>query len=188
MNKGIKKLASAKAEKYGGEDRAEYRRGRGAKRYRTERVSQTETPEMGAYTPWYGRDSEGAALSGTDPATYNADNKGLSATYGRMVREQERSQTAMGYPAERAKKDAISYINQYRDMVVKPSSARILGKNKAKQLENKAWNRAASGSGVADGAWKKTARKGLSSFRRGGVSRAAGKQNYRNWKLDLGED
>lgn len=186
MNKNIKALASAKAKKYGGEDSAEYRRGRGAKPYRTERVSQTETSEMGTYKPWSGHDSDGGVIGGVDKATYNADNKALSATYGREVQEDKKFYGSMGVPSTVAGKYSISNINQNRDMVVKPSSARVLGRKKAQQMENKAWKMSEGNMGNAKVDWKGIANKGLTSFRRGGVSKAAGESNYRSWRDDLG--
>ena len=189
MNKNIKALASAKAKKYGGEDSAGYRKGRGAKPYHTERVSQTETPQMGTVSAWVGSESMDNGktfneIGGTNLATYNADNKAISASIGRRIAQNKKYDNAYGISDKVSGLGNIRQINQENQTIIKPSWTRIYGKKKAAQLESRAFKAGSSSGFNKTVDWKSVGKKGLTSFRRGGVSKAAGESNYQNWKED----
>lgn len=147
MNKSIKKLAQAKAGKFGGEDSPDQRRRLKAKPYRTERVSQTETPEMGTYDIHRGGDSEGNSIGWNEKATYNADNKGYSATMGRSVKETKGILKKYGYTDKEAGLDAVQYENFRRDTTVKGSDF--------KKYEDSGWNPKSRAGRAVEGAEKK---------------------------------
>jgi len=164
MNKNIKKLAQAKADKangaepgimrplnrvknLGGEDSPDQRRRLKAKPYRTERVSQTQGSEMGTYEIHRGGDSEGNAIGWNEPATYNADNKGYSATMGRRIQETKKHLKKYGYTDKEAGLDAVQAENWNRDTTVKGSDK--------KKYEDSGWNPKSQGGRAVEGAEKK---------------------------------
>jgi hypothetical protein len=169
MNKNIKKLAQSKADKFGGEDSPDQRRRLKAKPYRRERISQTEGPERGTkQLRLYGSaDSPTQSLSEYNPATYNSDNKGISATMGRDVARSMRDSRAQGYSDKEAGRMAISGINRDRDTIIKGSE----------KDNEKAYGRAFDAyeryNRVSDRARQSRDKRMMKSFARGGVSRGA---------------
>lgn len=148
MNKNIKKLAQAKADKeYGGEDRSDQRRRLKAKPYRKERVSQTEHAReihRGGYTDSEGKDHD---IGWDEAATYNADNKGHSATMGRRIQETKRHMKRYsGYNDKEAGRDAVEYENWKRDATYKESDL--------KKYEDSGWDPKSPGGRAVEGAHK----------------------------------
>lgn len=167
MNKNIKKLAQAKADKeYGGEDRSDQRRRLKAKPYRRERTTQTETAGMGTkQLKLYGSaDSPTQSLSEYNPATYNSENKGISATMGRDVARSMKYSKAQGYSDKEAGQIAIAGVNRDRDTIIKGSE----------KDNEKAYGRAFDAyekyNRVADRAFRSKNKRILGAMRRGAVS------------------
>jgi hypothetical protein len=161
MNKNIKKLAQAKADKadgaepgimrplnrvknLGGEDSPDQRRRLKAKPYRTERVSQTESAReihRGGYTDSQGKDHD---IGWDEPSTYEADNKGYSATMGRRIQETKRGLKKYGYTDKEAGLDAVESENWRRDSTYKNSDL--------KKYEDSGWNPNSPGGRAVEGA------------------------------------
>lgn len=189
MNKNIKKLAQAKAAKsgnseplpshplrrvknLGGEDSPDQRRRLKAKPYRTERVSQTEPAReihRGGYTDSEGKDHD---IGWDEPSTYNADNKGYSATMGRRIQETKRQLKKYGYTDKEAGLDAVQHENWMRDATYKESDL--------KKYEDSGWDPKSPGGRAVEGAhkaydryWKKSLARGQKVNRRLYAKRAS---------------
>lgn len=172
MNNSIKKLAQAKAGKFGGEDSPDQRRRLKAKPYRKERVSQTESAReihRGGYTDSQGKDHD---IGWDEAATYNADNKGYSATMGRRIQETKRQLKKAGYTDKEAGLDAVQYENWMRDATYKESDL--------KKYEDSGWNPKSPGGRAVEGAhkayesyWKKSLARGQKVNRRLYAKRAS---------------
>ena len=85
-------------------------------------VSQTAK----GYTPWQGGmtnpDGSVAQIGGSDKATYEADNKGISATRGRKIKQDMKYRMEDGAGPIEAGRAAIREVNRYgNDSVVTPA-------------------------------------------------------------------
>lgn len=176
MNNSIKKLARAKAGKssngeplpmrplrrvknLGGEDSPDQRQRLKAKPYRKERVSQTERAReihRGGYTDSQGKDHD---IGWDEPSTYEADNKGYSATMGRRIQETKHQLKQYGYTDKEAGRDAVEHVNWMRDATYKDSDL--------KKYEDSGWNPNSRGGRAVEGAHRAYDRYWKKSYARG---------------------